>query len=128
MWAEYPLGATRIRHYYERNPRTPQIREVLDAASEYYGLPTREIIAARNHAPVVRARHTAIYVAYKMTPSSLKMIGKVFGDRDHTTILSAVRKMMAAVDNGEAEVIDDVREILNIVQDRVNRRLAEFFK
>ncbi len=38
-----------------------------------------------------------MYLSKKLTPCSLPEIGRRFGDRDHTTVLHAVRKIEALV-------------------------------
>ncbi len=44
-------------------------------------------------ANVVRARGLAIFLARRMTSLSLQDIGRYFGDRDHSTIIHACRKI-----------------------------------
>ncbi|MBA4783654.1 MAG: hypothetical protein H2045_10610 [Rhizobiales bacterium] len=48
---------------------------------------------------LTRARHIAIYLTRKMTWQSCPQIARAFGNRDHTTILHACRKIEAAIDH-----------------------------
>lgn len=50
--------------------------------------------AARNKI-VVRWRHLLMYLAHKFTGYSLPQIGRLLGNRDHTTILHGVKKITA---------------------------------
>jgi len=52
-----------------------------------------EMDSPRREKRVVFARWLAIYLARCFTRSSLPDIGRAFGNRDHTTILHAARKM-----------------------------------
>lgn len=60
-----------------------------------FGVNEKDIVSPRRDAPSVQARHVAIYLARQMTPLSLPAIGRLFGGRDHTTILHAVRRVDA---------------------------------
>ena len=46
-------------------------------------------------ASIARPRQIAMYLAKELTQKSLPEIGEMFGGRDHTTVLHAVRKMTA---------------------------------
>lgn len=51
-----------------------------------------DILSNRRDEDTSRARHAAIWLATKMTQISSPALGRVFGDRDHTTILSSLRR------------------------------------
>ncbi|WP_435338006.1 helix-turn-helix domain-containing protein, partial [Acinetobacter sp. LH3_13] len=44
-------------------------------------------------APIVHARHIAIYITREITKNSWKHIGTLFGDRDHTSMMHAHEKI-----------------------------------
>jgi chromosomal replication initiator protein len=46
-------------------------------------------------ASIAHPRQVAMYLAKEMTKKSLPEIGELFGGRDHTTVLHAVRKVSA---------------------------------
>lgn len=58
-----------------------------------YGMRLTELRSPRREKCVVRVRHIAIYIVKEMTARSLPAIGRMFGHRDHTTILAAIRKI-----------------------------------
>ena len=60
------------------------------------GLTYDDIVGPCRNKPVVRARHAAMYLAYRDLGKSTTQIGKAFGNRDHTTVLHAIRKVEAA--------------------------------
>jgi chromosomal replication initiator protein len=49
----------------------------------------------RRPANIARPRQIAMYLAKELTQKSLPEIGELFGGRDHTTVLHAVRKISA---------------------------------
>jgi chromosomal replication initiator protein len=61
--------------------------------TEFPNLTIQELRSQRRTAVVVRARQIAMYLAKKLTGQSLPEIGRRFGDRDHSTVLHAVRKI-----------------------------------
>ena len=70
---------------------TPQM--ILDATSEVFGHPVDELTGKSRSRPLVQARQVAMYVFRELTDFSYPAIGRVFGDRDHTTVMHAVEKI-----------------------------------
>jgi hypothetical protein len=58
-----------------------------------YGLTMAELRSQRRDQHIVQARHDLFWTASKLTGFSLGQIGRLVGDRDHTTVMHAVRKM-----------------------------------
>ena len=52
-----------------------------------------DILSQRRHRSVVRPRQIGMYLAKQLTSRSLPEIGRRFGNRDHTTVLHAIRKI-----------------------------------
>ena len=70
---------------------TPKM--ILDATSEMFGHPVEELIGKSRSRPLVQARQVGMYVFRELTDFSYPAIGRVFGDRDHTTVMHAVEKI-----------------------------------
>lgn len=73
--------------------RRPSIRSIQRVVCRHYGVTLADLLSPRRHASIVLPRHVAIYLARKLTERSLPEIGRRFGRRDHTTALSAVRRI-----------------------------------
>jgi len=71
----------------------PRVSYIMDVVGEHYGVSLQDILSIRRNENIVHARHVAIYLARSTTTHSLPVIGRLFGGRDHTTILHAVRKI-----------------------------------
>lgn len=108
QWDECPMGVIRLHGYLSKKKNTPRIRDVIQAASEVFGVPFNFIIAERRAGKIVMARHTAMYVAYSMTLSSTTMIGRAFGGRDHTTVIYAINKIDTFAKEGREDVINNI--------------------
>ncbi len=52
----------------------------------------KDLISDDRTAPIIRARHMAIYLCWELTPNSKPTIGRLFGNRDATSITHAVKK------------------------------------
>lgn len=111
IWQEYPLGRDRLHDYHNKRRGAPRISEVIKSAAEVYRIPADYILADRRAKDVVNARHVAMYVAYVLTFSSTTMIGRAFGNRDHTTVLHAVRKIGQWIEEGREGLIEQVSDV-----------------
>ena len=59
---------------------------------------------------IAEARQTAMYLIRKLTNLSLPDIGKEF-DRDHSTVLHAIRKVEMGLKNGDKTMQNNIRDI-----------------
>src|SRR5215468_2396306 len=59
----------------------------------HYNIKLAEMSSPRRARSVARPRQVAMYLAKQLTTLSLPQIGKRFGNRDHTTVMHAVRKI-----------------------------------
>jgi hypothetical protein len=71
----------------------PTARTIQHAVCAYYGVTLQDLLSPRRHAEIMRPRQVAVWLCRTMTALSMPKIGQLFGDRDHTTILAAIRKV-----------------------------------
>jgi chromosomal replication initiator protein len=83
-------------------PRRIRIEDILRVIVRHFGVSRGDILSQRRHRSVVWPRQIGMYLAKQMTARSLPEIGRRFGNRDHTTVLHAIRKI-------EGELKDDAR-------------------
>jgi hypothetical protein len=69
------------------------IADIIKAACLYYRISKTDMLSHRRSRSIVRPRQVAMYLAKKLTTRSLPEIGRKMGDKDHTTVLYAVRKV-----------------------------------
>ncbi|MCS7177498.1 MAG: chromosomal replication initiator protein DnaA [Candidatus Kapabacteria bacterium] len=62
---------------------------ILSAVAQYYGLATSVLTGKTRKREATEARHVAMYLLRKHLKLPLKMIGQLFGGRDHTTVMYA---------------------------------------
>ncbi len=76
-----------------REPRKVRIEDIQKVVSQHYNVSRADLLSARRTRTIVLPRQIAMYLAKNVTPRSLPEIGRRFGNRDHTTVLHAVRKI-----------------------------------
>jgi chromosomal replication initiator protein len=64
--------------------------------ADYYKIKVADMYSKRRPSNIAMPRQVAMYLAKEMTQKSLPEIGELFGGRDHTTVLHAVRKIGGA--------------------------------
>lgn len=79
----------------DATPRYPTLIQIKRAVSESYGVPIVQIEGAHRDSRIVEPRHVAIHLARRLTLLSLPLIGRRFGNRDHTSCMHADRKIAA---------------------------------
>jgi hypothetical protein len=93
------------------------VAHIQKVVAHYFGVPVREMTSARRSREVARPRQVAMYLARELTPFSLPMIGKLFGNRDHTTVIHALRVVEGLIEinfRGTANQIADLRRSLGV--------------
>jgi len=68
---------------------TDKIKTILDVVSTHYNLPVNEVSSKCRKRNVSEARQVAMYLTRAHTSLSLNEIGRLIGNRDHTTVLYA---------------------------------------
>jgi chromosomal replication initiator protein len=64
--------------------------------ADYYKIKVSDMYSKRRPTSIAAPRQVAMYLAKELTQKSLPEIGELFGGRDHTTVLHAVRKIADA--------------------------------
>ncbi len=80
---------------------TLTVNDILHVVAEDFMVPVIDIVSSRRNASIVRPRQVVAYLARHMTRLSLPQIGARLGNRDHTTIMSAIRKIERLVSSDE---------------------------
>jgi chromosomal replication initiator protein len=75
------------------------IKSITSAVARQLGVKSSEMRSGSRRQNIVRARSLAMWLARKLTDSSLTNIGDAFGGRDHSTVLHAMRKVEGSFDD-----------------------------
>jgi chromosomal replication initiator protein len=100
-----PLSSELIAEVIPRTARSAQatsVEEIQQQVAERFGISRAELIGSSRAATPLRARQVAIYLTREMTDLSLPQIGRLYGGRDHTTVLNSLRRVEASLGEDEA--------------------------
>ena len=93
--------------------RRVTIEEIQKRVAEHYNMRLADMSSARRARNVARPRQVAMYLAKQLTSRSLPEIGRKFGNRDHTTVMYANKKI--------TELMKERRSIYNQVTELTSR-------
>ncbi len=91
-------------------PRRISPQMILDTVSASYGFSVEAIIGPSRTRPLVTARQVAMYLTRELTDYSYPAIGRVFGKRDHTTVIHAVDKIAGQMQE-RRQIYEQVTEL-----------------
>ena len=69
------------------------VESIQKTISEFYNISIADLKSSKRNKSIAGPRHIAVWLCKKMTEYSLSDIGEEFGGRDHTTIMSSIRKI-----------------------------------
>ena len=98
-------------------PVKPKLAEVKRVVARAHGLETGDLESQLRIRKYAQPRQLAAYLCRELTDHSYPEIGRAFGDRDHTTILFAYRKIaaQAAHDEKLASQVNDYRHQIHAI-------------
>lgn len=94
--------ASEVLHDLDRQLNQPLRPEpIFEAVCEFFGLEKRELMSGRRQRTISLARSVAMYLTRKCTSLSYPEIAGRMGKRNHSTVISACRRIEAAVKKNE---------------------------
>jgi chromosomal replication initiator protein len=91
--------------------RQISVDNIQKTVADYYKLKVSDMYSKKRPANIARPRQIAMFLAKELTQKSLPEIGELFGGRDHTTVLHAVRKIAA-----ERQKLGDLNHDLHVLE------------
>ena len=88
------------------------VDKIQNVVSNYFNIALSEMLSQRRSRPLARPRQVAMYLAKKMTTRSLPEIGRRFANRDHTTVIHAVKTISRL-----SEQDDEMKKNINQIKD-----------
>jgi chromosomal replication initiator protein len=87
------------------------VENIQKTVADFYKIKVADMYSKKRPASIARPRQIAMYLAKEMTQKSLPEIGELFGGRDHTTVLHAVRKIA-----GERQKNAELNQQLHVLE------------
>ena len=93
----------------------PTPDNILDYISKYYGVDKEVICGQQRVKDAVAARQIAMYIIRSITKLSVVDIGKVFDNRDHSTVLYSLKQVekQMKTDPAFAETVKEIKANIN---------------
>ena len=94
--------------------RVITVDKIQNVVSNYFNIGLSEMLSQRRSRPLARPRQVAMYLAKKLTTRSLPEIGRRFANRDHTTVIHAVKTItrLSEQDDEMKKNINQIKAIL----------------
>jgi chromosomal replication initiator protein len=105
------LAREALRDLLSIQNRQISVDNIQKTVADYYKIKVADMYSKKRPASIARPRQIAMYLAKELTQKSLPEIGELFGGRDHTTVLHAVRKMSA-----ERQQMTELNQQLHVLE------------
>ncbi|MGI9134163.1 MAG: chromosomal replication initiator protein DnaA, partial [Rhodoferax sp.] len=105
------LAREALRDLLSIQNRQISVENIQKTVADYYKIKVADMYSKKRPASIARPRQIAMYLAKELTQKSLPEIGELFGGRDHTTVLHAVRKI-----GGERQQMADLNQQLHVLE------------
>jgi chromosomal replication initiator protein len=113
-----PLSAELIAELIPSRPQSSQptaVEEIQQRVASAFGISAEELVGSSRAATPLRARQIAILLTRETTDLSLPQIGRLYGGRDHSTILNSLRRAEARLseDKDLARRVSELRSSIH---------------
>jgi chromosomal replication initiator protein len=105
------LARDALRDLLSIQNRQISVENIQKTVADYYKIKIADMYSKKRPASIARPRQIAMYLAKELTQKSLPEIGELFGGRDHTTVLHAVRKISA-----ERQMLSELNQQLHVLE------------
>jgi len=82
-----------LRDFISYNNKSINIESIQNVVADHFNLNIQEMLSSRRSRSLARPRQIAMYLSKQYTTNSLPDIGRKFTNRDHTTVIHAVKKI-----------------------------------
>ena len=104
-----------LKDFINYNNQSINIESIQNIVASYFNLSMQEMLSQRRSRSLARPRQIAMYLAKQYTTNSLPDIGRKFSNRDHTTVIHAVKKIQELIDK-DNEVKKNITELKKKLQ------------
>ncbi|MDO4977383.1 MAG: chromosomal replication initiator protein DnaA [Eubacteriales bacterium] len=92
---------------------TPEL--IMEIVAEHYNITVADIISKKKNKEIAHPRQISMYLCRRYTEASLQNIGKLIGNRDHTTVIHGFEKISQQLETDES-----LKASMNIIIKKLN--------
>jgi chromosomal replication initiator protein len=98
-----------------RSAQATPVEEIQQRVAEGFGISRAELVGSSRAATPLRARQVAMYLTRELTDLSLPQIGRLYGGRDHTTVINSLRRVEVGIgtDADFSERVEELRTVIH---------------
>lgn len=100
-----------LKHLFDEDmDKAVKLSDIMSLVSHKYDVTVDELISKSRHSKIVLPRFISIYLSRKLTNLTTTEIGREFGERDHSTVLNAIKNVeeMMREQEGINDIIEDM--------------------
>lgn len=111
------INISMIKSLIKNNNRIqPGIEEIKSIISSFFNISVSELISNKKQRYYSYPRQLAMYLCRKYTNRSFKEIGESFGQRNHSTVIHAIRRIENYKNQKKEEILDDLNKIEKLLK------------
>jgi len=99
-----------LKDFINSSSKLVTVESIQNLVATHFNLNMQEMLSARRSRSLARPRQIAMYLAKQYTTNSLPDIGRKFSNRDHTTVIHAVKKIDELMKN-DNEIRQNITEL-----------------
>ena len=103
-----------LKDFINSNNKTVNVELIQNLVASHFNLNIQELLSPRRSRSLARPRQIAMYLAKKLTTRSLPEIGRRFANRDHTTVIHAV-KTITRLSEQDDEMKKNINQIKSLL-------------
>jgi chromosomal replication initiator protein len=108
---DLPFAREALRTHGVRQESVTSVDEIQRAVCEYFNIRLADLKSHRRHRSVAHPRMVAMYMCRQRLNTSYVELGDRFGGKDHTTVMSAVKKIEGRVQTGDQDLVASLEAI-----------------
>jgi chromosomal replication initiator protein len=120
---------TQLKHFLSAKDTVPDevsIETIQEVVCKAYNVSLEALLGSCKTRLLVTARQTGMYLSRKLLDATYASIGATFGNRDHSTVIYACRKVVAELKRNRdfAELIVEIERTLSVPYRKENRIIS----
>ena len=104
-----------LTDYINKNHKKITVKDIQLEVSKYYNLQFHELCSKNRSRYISKPRQIAMFLSKQLTDSSYPEIGKLFGGKDHATVIHGVNKIKVLCET-DRKVKQDLDNIITILK------------
>lgn len=105
-----------LKNFISNTNKKLSIEQIQNIISEHFNMPVEQLVSKSRKREIVQARQVSMYFSKQLTKESLSKIGRLFGGRDHSTVIHACQTVCDLMDTDKKfkVIVEELEKKINI--------------